>query len=92
MAGFALSVAGIERPPLLGEVADIGVKLLLFSVGLKLDVRFLLRRGVWRPALAHMAVIIAIRVGFLAVLGLRLSSNIRCGPAMSIPTFRCVCP
>lgn len=38
-AGFALDAAGVPHLPSLDVVADLGVTLLLFSIGLKLDVR-----------------------------------------------------
>ncbi len=54
--GFALNFLGIAPPPLLGVLADVGVTLLLFSIGLKLDIRTLLRRDVWGGASLHMLV------------------------------------
>ncbi|WP_432478048.1 cation:proton antiporter [Nocardioides sp. GXQ0305] len=70
VAGFALNAAGVAELPLLEGVADLGVTLLLFSIGLKLDVRFLLRREVWGTASAHLALAIPVTMAYLAVLGL----------------------
>ncbi len=70
VAGFALNGAGVAELPLLDDLADVGVTLLLFSIGLKLDVRFLLRREVWGTALAHMGLSIPLTIGYLAALGL----------------------
>ena len=42
-AGFGLSAFGFESGPLLEQIADLGVTLLLFSIGLKLKVETLLR-------------------------------------------------
>lgn len=69
-AGFVLNGAGVPQLPYVDELADLGVTLLLFSIGLKLDVRFLLRREVWATAVAHMAIVIPVAVGFLGGLGL----------------------
>lgn len=71
VAGFALNAAGVAELPLLQDVADVGVTLLLFSIGLKLDVRFLLRREVWGTAVAHLALAIPVTVGYLALLGVQ---------------------
>ncbi|MEQ6915965.1 cation:proton antiporter family protein [Halomonas aquatica] len=52
--GFALNALGFDKTPMLGTLADIGVTLLLFSIGLKLNVRTLLRPDVWGGASLHM--------------------------------------
>lgn len=65
IAGFAYSALGVEESTLLAELADVGVLLLLFAVGLKLRVKTLLRREVWGTALCHLAFVAA--VGFFAV-------------------------
>ncbi|MFD7024459.1 cation:proton antiporter [Promicromonospora sukumoe] len=69
VAGFALHAAGVEEPAYLETVADLGVTLLLFGIGLKLDVKTLLRRDVWFTTVAHLLVSVAIAVGFLGLLG-----------------------
>ncbi len=68
-AGFVLSALGIERPEAIDIVADLGVALLLFGIGLKLDVRTLLRREVWLTASVHVGLSIAVGTAFLAGLG-----------------------
>ncbi|WP_249423844.1 cation:proton antiporter family protein [Nocardioides coralli] len=68
-AGFALNAAGVEELPQLDDLADLGVTLLLFSIGLKLDVRFLLRREVWLTATVHMALSVPLALGVLGGLG-----------------------
>jgi len=55
VAGFALRGAGFESPENLPNVANFGVTLLLFTIGLKLEVRTLLRPEVWVGTTAHMA-------------------------------------
>ena len=64
-AGFLLNAAGVERVPALTEVAHLGVLLLLFSVGLKLRLKNLLRAEVWGVALLQFGV--ALLVAWLAV-------------------------
>jgi predicted Kef-type K+ transport protein len=55
-AGFLLNAAGVERIPGLTEIARLGVLLLLFSVGLKLRIQYLIRAEVWGVALLQFAV------------------------------------
>ena len=42
IAGFVLQGFGVEGGEALEEIADLGVMLLLFTIGLKLDLRSLL--------------------------------------------------
>ena len=56
-AGFVLSAFGFESGALLDAVAHIGVLLLLFSVGLKLDLRGLLHYSILGTAIMHLAII-----------------------------------
>lgn len=67
-AGFALGASGIDDLPLVDEAADLGVTLLLFGIGLKLDVRTLIRKEIWLTNGTHMLVSTALGIGFLAVL------------------------
>lgn len=53
-AGFVFSAFGLERSPMLGDLAHAGVLLLLFAVGLKLRIKTLLRYEVWGTALVHL--------------------------------------
>ncbi|QIK76785.1 cation:proton antiporter family protein [Nocardioides piscis] len=77
-AGFALSAAGVSAPPLLDVLASLGVTLLLFGIGLKLDLRVLVRSEVWLTASAHMAlttVVAAAYLGLFGVLGVGLLAD-----------------
>jgi predicted Kef-type K+ transport protein len=56
VAGFAFNMAGLTPPPGLDLVADLGITLLLFSIGLKLDVRGLLKPEIWLSSTAQMVV------------------------------------
>lgn len=46
-AGFALNAAGYTSTPMIQDFADLGVTLLLFTIGLKLDVKSLLKKEIW---------------------------------------------
>ncbi|CAG9296555.1 cation:proton antiporter family protein [Celerinatantimonas diazotrophica] len=54
VAGFVLHLLGIHQAPVIDTIANLGVTLLLFSIGLKLDVRTLLRREVYGTAFLHL--------------------------------------
>ncbi|PFG20836.1 cation:proton antiporter family protein [Serinibacter salmoneus] len=74
-AGFALNWMDVPDFPALETIADVGVTLLLFGIGLKLDLRTLIRREVWLTATAHMVLSVAFGTGVLwlcAVVGLPL--------------------
>jgi predicted Kef-type K+ transport protein len=54
-AGFALNYAGVQGDATLEGLANIGVTLLLFTIGLKLNVKDLFKREVWAGTLVHQA-------------------------------------
>ncbi len=81
-AGFVLNAFGYVQVPLVDTIADLGVTLLLFGIGLKLDVRSLLRPEVWLTATVHLVVSVAVGAGFLALLattGLGLLAGVSWG-------------
>ncbi len=59
-AGFTLNGFGFEGGPLLVQFADLGVTLLLFSIGLRLKIETLLKPEVWAGASLHMAVTVVV--------------------------------
>lgn len=68
-AGFFLGGFGFQSSSGLQEIADLGVTLLLFTIGLKLKVRQLLSPAVWATAALHMVIIVLLAAGFLLLLG-----------------------
>ncbi|PKF50526.1 cation:proton antiporter family protein [Enterovibrio nigricans] len=60
IAGFALHAAGFTSTPIIQSLADLGVTLLLFTIGLKLDVRSLLNKEIWFGASLHNAMTTAL--------------------------------
>lgn len=56
-AGFMLSAQGYESHPILEQVSHAGVLLLLFSVGLKLRLKSLIRIEVLAGSLLHMLLV-----------------------------------
>lgn len=69
-AGFLLNTLGIPKISGLDLMSDIGVTLMLFAIGLRLDVRTLLRREVWISAALHMLIMTVL--GTLALLAMSL--------------------
>jgi predicted Kef-type K+ transport protein len=68
-AGFLLSAVGAESTPLLNELADLGVTLLLFTIGLKLRVSSLLKPEIWGVTTLHMLITIFVFSAILLALG-----------------------
>lgn len=68
VAGFVLRIAGAESGLLLRELADTGITILLFSIGLKLRLRTLTRSEVWAGGLLHMALMVGIFAAILLAL------------------------
>lgn len=58
--GFLLNYLGITSGEVLQKLADLGITLLLFTVGLKLNLKVLIRPQVWTVTVLHIASIIAI--------------------------------
>ncbi|WP_088328555.1 cation:proton antiporter [Lacimicrobium sp. SS2-24] len=55
-AGFILNFAGFQPADSLNTLANLGITLLLFTIGLKLNIRDLLKREVWLGTGGHMLV------------------------------------
>ena len=68
IAGFVLYGAGMEASATLRGFSDIGITLLLFSIGLKLRVGNLLMPQVWAVASLHMlAAVLLLTAGILGL-------------------------
>ena len=70
LAGFVLHALGVEGGQVLREMANLGVLLLLFSIGLKLRLRNLLAPEIWGSAVVHMALVVLLVSGLLLLPGL----------------------
>lgn len=68
LAGFALNYFGFEASEGLSTLADLGVTILLFSIGLKLDIRTLFKAEVWGGASIHIFASILFYTGLLFLL------------------------
>ena len=58
--GFVLNYLGMASGEMLQKLADLGITLLLFTVGLKLDIKMLLRPQVWAVTTLHVGLVVAI--------------------------------
>ena len=74
--GFILNYLGIASGETLQKLADLGITLLLFTVGLKLNLKVLIRPQVWTVTVLHTSIIIAVFGALIFSLSL-----------MSIPLF-----
>ncbi|MEP0354962.1 MAG: cation:proton antiporter family protein [Paraglaciecola sp.] len=52
-AGFVLNYLGFESTDNLQNLANLGITLMLFSIGLKLNVQDLLKKEVWLGSISH---------------------------------------
>jgi len=84
LAGFALNFLGIEGGETLDRIADLGVYLLLFSIGLKLKIKSLLNPVIWATATLHMVILVILfglgifalsMLGFSVFTGLNLGAS-----------------
>ncbi len=58
--GFVLNFMGFSSGEMLQKLADLGITLLLFTIGLKLNLKVLLRPQVWAVTSLHMGLVIAL--------------------------------
>jgi predicted Kef-type K+ transport protein len=85
VAGFVLNGLGAEEGPVISALSELGVTLLLFTIGLKLKLKSLAAPQVWGVASLHMLGVIAVFVPLLLAfggLGLPHVAGIEYGPAL----------
>ena len=58
LAGFIAHGLGIGNPQVIYAIADIGVLLLLFTIGLKINLRDMVAPQVWAVASLHMVIVV----------------------------------
>ncbi|WOJ96987.1 cation:proton antiporter family protein [Congregibacter brevis] len=66
-AGFALSALGVDPGDALDDLANVGVLLLLFAIGLKIDLPSLLQPHIFAASLLHTAAMVLIGMAFLYI-------------------------
>lgn len=61
-AGFVLHAVGFQAQDSITQLADLGITLMLFTIGLKVNPKELLRVNIWGSALSHMSVWILVLI------------------------------
>jgi len=87
LAGFFLNAMGAEAGELVQTIADLGVTLLLFTIGLKLKLKNLLRPEIWAVASVHMVVSVvafAAIIKVVALAGVSLFGELSLGSSVLI--------
>ncbi len=77
--GFLLQIQGITSGEMLQKLADLGITLLLFTVGLKLSLRTLARPQVWAVTGLHTSIVTAIfglAIYWMALAGVPLVADL----------------
>ncbi|WP_196139924.1 cation:proton antiporter family protein [Aliikangiella sp. G2MR2-5] len=67
-AGFILHVLGYQPDASIDLIADMGITLMLFTIGLKLNTNDLLKREVWGTGIGHMLLWSAVAFALLLIL------------------------
>ena len=70
VAGFALGLAGYQSSATIETIANAGISMMLFIIGLKLDLRSLLRPEIYRSTLENGLAFGLVVFCFLLVLGM----------------------
>lgn len=76
VAGFVLQAFGQEGGATLGTLADLGVTLMLFGIGIKLQVRSLMRPEIWLGTSIHTTAVVLSFTPVILILGTLLGSSI----------------
>ncbi|MGB0494860.1 MAG: cation:proton antiporter [Kangiellaceae bacterium] len=66
--GFLLNYLGMASGEMLQKLADLGITLLLFTVGLKLNLKVLIKPQVWSVTIIHMLLIVLFFVAIIYTL------------------------
>ncbi|AFV00975.1 cation:proton antiporter family protein [Simiduia agarivorans] len=70
VAGFALGMGGFETNDIIEFISNTGIALMLFIIGLKLDIKSLLKPEIYRSTIEHTLGFGLITFGFVLFLGI----------------------
>ncbi len=87
LCGFLLNLTGVYNHDRLTWIGNLGVTLLLFTIGLKLDLRSLLRPVIWAGTTLHSAIVIAVfgtLLYWMSLAGIQAFAGIDIATAMLI--------
>lgn len=87
IAGFILNIIGVEDSETLESIANFGILLLLFTIGLKLNLRSLFRKHVLQGGVAHILVsvcVFSLLLLLLRYIGMNIFSDLTGGAILLI--------
>ena len=87
LCGFVLNFSGVYDHDRLTMIGDLGVTLLLFTIGLKLDLRSLLRPAIWAGTTLHTTIVVSVLgtlLYWMSLAGIKAFAGIDIGTAMLI--------
>lgn len=70
VAGFGLHYLGFQPEASLQTLADLGITLLLFTIGLKLSVKNLIKTEVWATSFSHTAIMVTASLAMVLALSM----------------------
>lgn len=86
-AGFTLNYFGVEGTEFLEGIANFGIILLLFTIGLKLKIKNLLKPQIWLTSSLHMAltiVFLSLVIWVASILGMHHFSDLDQGQILLV--------
>jgi predicted Kef-type K+ transport protein len=69
-AGFILNIAGYQADESLSLLSDLGITIMLFTIGLKLNIKNLFKTEVWLGCSLHTLLWIVVTISFVKLLAL----------------------
>ncbi|MEM6910689.1 MAG: cation:proton antiporter family protein [Verrucomicrobiota bacterium] len=69
VSGFVLRAFGLEGSAALSTLADLGVTLMLFTIGIKLRLRTLARAEIWAGTTIHASLVVLVFTPLLVLVG-----------------------
>ena len=83
LAGYGLNVFDIAPLPALSHLADIGIELLLFTVGLKIKPRSLIKREVLSVGGLHLIIVTGVSVALFLLQGGHITGGVILGASLA---------
>lgn len=83
LAGYGLNIVEIAPLPALSHLADIGIELLLFTVGLKIKPRSLIKREVLNVGGLHLIIVTSVSVALFLLQGGHLTGGVILGASLA---------
>ncbi|MCO4799041.1 MAG: cation:proton antiporter [Colwelliaceae bacterium] len=70
VAGFILHFLGFQADSMVRELANLGITLMLFTIGLKLNIKELFKTEVWAGSISHNIIWLVIGIFILKIIAL----------------------